>query len=82
MPIDMLITDYCMPGMSGLDLAGILTRTHPSLPVILVTGWNEPPMTTPQHPNPITQMLCKPYTLLQLQAAIASTWAATHHSPP
>jgi CheY-like chemotaxis protein len=81
-PIDMLITDYCMPGMSGLDLAGVLTRTHPALPVILVTGWNESPMTTPQPSNPITEMLYKPYTLPQLQAAIASTWAATHPSPP
>ena len=36
--IDMLFTDYSMPDISGLDLAAIIKRIHPSIPIILVAG--------------------------------------------
>lgn len=36
---DVLITDHLMPGMSGADLARRLKRTHPTLPVLIVSGY-------------------------------------------
>ena len=42
---DLVITDYSMPGMSGLDVARAVTGRDPSVPVILLSGWtiqNEP----------------------------------------
>jgi two-component system, cell cycle sensor histidine kinase and response regulator CckA len=38
---DLVITDYKMPGMNGLQLARELRFKHPRLPVILYTGFNE-----------------------------------------
>jgi PAS domain S-box-containing protein len=38
---DLVITDYKMPGMNGLQLARELRAGHPGLPVILYTGFNE-----------------------------------------
>jgi CheY-like chemotaxis protein len=35
---DMLVTDYCMEGMNGLELAKLVRQKAPSLPVIMVTG--------------------------------------------
>jgi FixJ family two-component response regulator len=35
---DCVITDVRMPGMSGLELQRRLTRSHPRLPVILMTA--------------------------------------------
>jgi DNA-binding NtrC family response regulator len=36
--IDVLLTDYEMPGKTGLELARELTELQPSLPVIVITG--------------------------------------------
>ncbi|HEV7799859.1 MAG TPA: ATP-binding protein, partial [Burkholderiales bacterium] len=40
-PFDLVITDQKMPGMTGIQLALALQATHPELPVILYTGFNE-----------------------------------------
>ena len=37
-PIDLVVTDLEMPGMSGLDLVMMLKMQHPNLPVILTTA--------------------------------------------
>ena len=36
--IDLLVADYEMPGMSGLELAERLRASRPDLPVILMSG--------------------------------------------
>lgn len=36
---DMLVTDYRMEGMNGLELARLVRQTAPELPVIIVTGY-------------------------------------------
>ena len=36
--IDLMITDIRMPGISGLDLLGIVKETHPDLPIIVSTA--------------------------------------------
>lgn len=38
-PIDLMITDYSMPEMTGLDLIRQVRITHPTLPVFLLTGY-------------------------------------------
>jgi DNA-binding NtrC family response regulator len=37
--IDLLVTDYCMPDMSGLDLVTELRRILPDVPVIMMTAY-------------------------------------------
>ncbi|KKB08051.1 response regulator [Devosia chinhatensis] len=41
--IAMLITDYSMPGMSGVELAEAALALHPDLAVLLATGYAELP---------------------------------------
>jgi signal transduction histidine kinase/ActR/RegA family two-component response regulator len=38
-PVDLVLTDLVLPGGSGLEIARTVKRTHPGIPVILVTGW-------------------------------------------
>ena len=38
---DAVLTDYTMPGMTGLELAGKLLAVRPDLPVVLGTGYAE-----------------------------------------
>ena len=37
-PFDLILTDYQMPGMNGLELAGTVHRTSPGTPVVLITA--------------------------------------------
>jgi PAS domain S-box-containing protein len=39
--LDLLFTDVVMPGMSGVELAARLTRTHPGLPAIYASGYSD-----------------------------------------
>ncbi|HEU0071539.1 MAG TPA: response regulator, partial [Alphaproteobacteria bacterium] len=41
--IDLLITDQAMPQMTGVQLADIIGRERPGLPIILATGYGELP---------------------------------------
>lgn len=36
---DMLVTDYRMEGMNGLELARLIHKKSPDVPVIIVTGY-------------------------------------------
>lgn len=42
-PIDMMITDYAMPGMTGLQLAEEARALRPGLPILLATGYADLP---------------------------------------
>jgi DNA-binding NtrC family response regulator len=37
-PIDLVITDMCLPRMSGVDLLGEVQRAERAVPVIILTG--------------------------------------------
>lgn len=40
---DLIITDHTMPSLSGADLAEQVGQVRPNVPVVLITGLNEPP---------------------------------------
>ena len=37
--VDLVLTDYAMPGMTGGELASLLVEKNPSVPVVFVTGY-------------------------------------------
>jgi DNA-binding response OmpR family regulator len=39
--IQLVITDHLMPGMSGADFVRALRKTHPTLPVLVISGLPE-----------------------------------------
>jgi CheY-like chemotaxis protein len=39
--VDLVITDYAMPQMTGLQLADAIKKEWPALPVIIATGFAE-----------------------------------------
>ena len=39
--IDMVITDYAMPGITGIDLSKRIRKKYGPLPVMIMTGWGE-----------------------------------------
>lgn len=35
---DVILSDFRMPGMSGLEMAAVVRQTDPTIPIILITG--------------------------------------------
>ena len=66
-----LVTDYAMPGMTGIELAEAARRLRPGLPVLLTTGYAELTEDTAQH----YARLEKPYREDQLIACLAELLA-------
>ncbi len=38
-PVDVLLADYAMPGMNGMDTAREAKRLYPDLPILIITGY-------------------------------------------
>jgi PAS domain S-box-containing protein len=67
-PIDLMITDYAMPGMTGVQLAEAARGLRPDLPILLATGYAELPVgSVPDLPR-----LSKPYHQRQLAEHITA----------
>lgn len=62
-PIDMLITDVVMPGMSGRELAKQLCASHPQTKVLFLSGYTEDAIVHQGALEPGTAFLQKPFTL-------------------
>jgi two-component system cell cycle sensor histidine kinase/response regulator CckA len=63
---DVVITDFCMPGMKGDELSRALKERAPSTPVILLTAF--PPA---RQPATIDLVLTKPFFLDTLREGLA-----------
>jgi signal transduction histidine kinase/CheY-like chemotaxis protein len=65
--VDLMITDYAMPEMTGVELGREVQRVRPKLPILLATGFADM-----QHDGgPDLPRLSKPYTQEQLAFQIA-----------
>ena len=62
-PLDLMMTDHVMPGMTGIELAAASRQLRPQLPILLATGYAELPEGT-QLDLP---RLAKPYHQDQLR---------------
>ncbi len=63
---DLVITDHTMPGMQGAELAEKLGDLRPDLPIILMTGLNQPPDLTASRYAPLRNVFQKPIDFVQL----------------
>jgi CheY-like chemotaxis protein len=67
-PIDVVVTDLGMPGMTGLVLAEELKRRRP-IPVVLLTGWADE--LDSAHARYVDVVLAKPVTRERLASGLA-----------
>jgi len=62
-PIDLMMTDHVMPGMTGIELAAASREVRPALPILLATGYAE----LPEGAQVDLPRLAKPYHQDQLR---------------
>lgn len=60
-PFDMVVTDYDMPDITGVDLARTIGQIRPGLPVLLVSGGQDAALAA-HGESAVAQMVFKPYT--------------------
>ena len=65
--VDLVVTDHLMPGMTGIDLAGVLRERRPDLPILLVSGYAEMEGIAPD-----LTCLTKPFRKSDLAAYLSS----------
>lgn len=72
---DLIITDFTMPGMSGLELAETLAQMRREIPVVLVSGYLDDATMSRAEAVGITRVLDKPVsrqTLLEVIGEVAT----------
>ena len=73
--IDLLVSDVVMPGMDGVDLLHAARARRPALPVVLMSGYAEPPQRRPLDRAGVV-FLSKPFAIDDLLDAVHAALAA------
>ena len=71
-PFDVVVTDITMPGMSGVELLGLIKQRQPDTPVIVLSGNRDPDYKTGMLGLGAFGYHLKPYKLEEIEASIAS----------
>jgi signal transduction histidine kinase/CheY-like chemotaxis protein len=74
---EMVVADIAMPGVNGVELAGIVQRKWPELPVLLMTGYADNALlrSATEH-----EVLRKPFQAAELEAKMQSAIARNRAS--
>lgn len=73
---DLVVTDYALGKMTGLDLAAEIRGKAPRQPIILISAYAESLGYRKERLNNIDALLGKPFSLDDLQAALVKVFAA------
>ena len=69
-PIDLLVTDIRLPGISGLDLVKKIRSRHPDVKVIIITGLSDSPMVRAARELEAEYFFYKPLDFPEFLAAV------------
>jgi DNA-binding NtrC family response regulator len=72
--VDLMLVDYRMPELTGLDLISILKEEGRMLPVVMMTGYDETEARAVAEKRDPLIVLKKPIELPVLAAAIEKVW--------
>jgi CheY-like chemotaxis protein len=77
--VDLLVTDYDMPLMNGLDLAHAVKTVRPGLPILLITGLGDDATPDRLKDAGVAAMIDKPFTGSDLVGQVRSVLDAAAH---
>jgi signal transduction histidine kinase/ActR/RegA family two-component response regulator len=67
---DLVLTDLGLPGVSGEEVARVVSQKAPGLPIILLTGWADQLQAESHSLDGVTRILSKPISLDTLAATL------------
>jgi CheY-like chemotaxis protein len=70
MDFDLIITDFNLPGINGVELAKIAKNRFPHIPIIMITGEIGPDIFEMAEKAGVTRTLYKPLNMEELLATI------------
>jgi putative two-component system response regulator len=73
--IGLVLADVALPGMSGIDLARVVTRTHPDVAVVMVSGIDDPETARLALENGANGYVLKPFRPTEIQIVVMNTLA-------
>jgi CheY-like chemotaxis protein len=68
---DVVVTDDVMPGITGTELARVLRRHRPELPIVLVSGYSGPLLTQHALAAGVSELLTKPLQSREIATTLA-----------
>jgi DNA-binding response OmpR family regulator len=74
---DVVVTDLCVPKLSGLDLLEEVRRRRPGVPVVMVSGVLDSTAYEMAREMGTVRFLMKPVSIHQLERAVQSAWRLT-----
>jgi CheY-like chemotaxis protein len=80
--VDLVVSDYAMPLISGIEVVRQLRIGKPQLPAVIITGYAEADVVNGAPEGVI--ILTKPFTSTRLQEAIAAAerWSGSYSAHP
>lgn len=70
--VDLLVTDFSMPGLDGLELAARVVAARPATGVVLISAHDHDPRVQRGAANGDVVLLRKPFSSQQLRASVAA----------
>lgn len=69
-PVPLVITDYNMPGMNGLQLAAAVKESSPTTKVVLITAYATPDLEKRAREQRVDYYMPKPFPLDRLEQIV------------
>ena len=79
-PVDLILIDLVMPGMSGRDLATRLRVEHPNQVIVFMSGYDD--LSGTDDPFADEMVIKKPFKLVELAAAVERALGEGHDTDP
>ena len=81
-PMDLVILDHAMPGMTGVNLAATLKELYKDLPILMITGFaGSSSLSTGDRPRGVDLIIEKPISQSALSKAIETLSARSDAAP-
>jgi CheY-like chemotaxis protein len=68
---DVVVADEVMPGLTGTELASVLRRHRPDLPIVLMSGYSSPVLTQQALSAGVSELLTKPLQSREIAIRLA-----------